>query len=93
MITAEVYSRNPMAAWTEFEDKTFVISAEDSTLHELNATGAFIWQQMESKLTKKELAERVASEFDVTPEQVLADVDDFISALVNKNLVRKETGE
>ncbi len=93
MVGVEVYSRNPMAAWTEFEDKTFVISAEDSTLHELNSTGAFIWQEMEARLSRQEIADRLVSQFEVTAEQALADVDEFVAVLVSKGLLKKESGE
>lgn len=89
----ELYTRNPRTAWTEFEDKTFVISADDSTLHELNTTGTFIWRQAEQRVSKDEIATRLSKEFDVDPEQALTDVDQFVGQLLSKGLLQTDAGK
>lgn len=89
----ELYTRNPLTAWTEFEDKTFVISAVDSTLHELNTTATFIWHQAEQKVSTSEIATRLAREFEVGTAEAQADVDQFIGELVRKGLLQRESSE
>lgn len=53
-----------------------------------NETGAYIWELLLSEKTKDELLRSVLSEFEgASPEEVSADLDDFISALKENNIL------
>ncbi|MBR2929896.1 MAG: PqqD family protein [Clostridia bacterium] len=47
----------------------------------LNETGSMIWRLLEEGATRDELANAVISEYEVSAEEALADVDKFIAKL------------
>lgn len=47
----------------------------------LNELGAFIWDALDSASTSTLLQEKILAEFDVTPEQLQADLEKFIPEL------------
>ena len=79
--------QNPLLAWREIEGEVVIISPEDSFLHELNATASFIWKQLDGERTAPEIAELVATEYDVTPRVASADTEELVSQLEAKGLL------
>ncbi|MBO5734175.1 MAG: PqqD family protein [Clostridia bacterium] len=53
----------------------------------LNETGAFLWQQLESEKNIYELADALAAEYDVTPDEVIGDVVEFADMLKTHNFL------
>jgi hypothetical protein len=47
----------------------------------LNDTGRFIWQQLGTATTPERIADALAEEYEVTPEDALTDVNEFIAEL------------
>ena len=47
----------------------------------LNETGAFLWKQLETPKTHEELVLSLSQEYEVSPDDVDGDVDDFIKLL------------
>ena len=64
------------------EGQAVVIVMDEQKLHTLNDVGTFVWTQAEERLQVSDLAERVASEYEVTSEQALTDVLAFADELV-----------
>lgn len=81
------FLRNPMVAWSELAGSLMVMSPEDSVLHELNETAGFLWRHAEQPVTAAELAQKLASTYEVTPETARADTDAFLDELVQKKLL------
>jgi Coenzyme PQQ synthesis protein D (PqqD) len=52
----------------------------------LNATGVFVWEQMESELSVADLSAAVAGEFSIDPDAAAADVVTFLSSLLERKL-------
>ena len=50
----------------------------------LNPVGATIWKQLEQNATHQQMLNAILDEFDVTPEQASADLDEFLQ-LLQKN--------
>lgn len=46
-----------------------------------NDVGAFIVEQLQKNLTKRELLEKVLDEFEIEPETAVTDIDEFILQL------------
>lgn len=68
----------------------------DSVIHELeNATAVYLWERLHEAgaagTTAAALAERLAGEFTVTPDDALRDVLDFVGVLRDRGLVRSAT--
>lgn len=53
----------------------------------LNDTGAFIWQQLQKPCTAEEIVAALLAEYDVPADVAKADVDTYIAALREKNLL------
>jgi predicted transcriptional regulator len=85
--------KNPILAWREIEGETVIISPEESVMHELNSTGSFIWNQIDGQRTAGEIAELLASEYEVSPETALADTRELLDQLAAKKLVATDNSE
>lgn len=55
-----------------------------------NAIGARIWQLVEARLDRVEIASRLAAEYDVSVERAQHDVTAFVTALEARGLVVAE---
>lgn len=53
----------------------------------MNAVGTAIWRHIDGVATARDLARRLCDEFDVTPEEALADVTGFLGLLASKGLL------
>lgn len=77
--------------FTDLDDGSAVLLHLDNKFYySLNATGSFMWQQIEKSagsITVAKLAEALCQHFDVTPEQARADVKEFIEDLAKEGLV------
>jgi hypothetical protein len=52
----------------------------------LNATGAFIWEQLDGQRPVRDLGAAVAKAFGADPDAATADVMGFLSSLLERNL-------
>ena len=86
-------AHHPNAAWREIDGEVVIISPEDSVLHELNETASFIWKQATGELTGRQIAERLAEEYDVEPSAALADAAELLDHLERKNLLVPTEGK
>jgi hypothetical protein len=55
-----------------------------------NPIGARIWQFIEQRCTRVEIAQRLAADYDIPIERAHRDVRGFIDALTMRGLVREE---
>ena len=55
----------------------------------LNESGAFLWRQMEQRITREALAQALTGEYDVSLEEALADVDAFLATLEPVGCIEK----
>lgn len=83
--------KNPILAWREIAGETVIISPEESIMHQLNATGSYIWNQIDGRRSAEEIAELLAGEYDVSLETALADIRELLEQLAAKKLVTTET--
>lgn len=56
-------------------------AAEFRGMINLNETGAVLWQALEQGADRAALAAALTAEYDVSGQQALADVDDFLETL------------
>ncbi len=52
-----------------------------------NETGAFIWKKLEENLSNDQIAKALTLEYNVTHQQALADVEEFVAYLKEKNII------
>ena len=70
-------------------DECVLIPVGDTALHfngliSLNPVAEVIWNKLQQDTTREDLLAAILEEFDVSPEQASADLDDFL-ALLRKN--------
>ena len=71
---------------TEFEervveDEMVVMDKESEQIHQLNQTASFIWQLCDGEHDRKQIAEELATAFDVDAETAEADVAETLNKL------------
>lgn len=77
----------PDLAEKTVDGELFILNRADSEIHFLNETAAFLWRNLRENRTRERLAGRLSAEFDVSEQQALSDVDDFLRSVVDKKLV------
>jgi coenzyme PQQ biosynthesis protein PqqD len=77
-------TRDENVAWRIIGDEAVLLSAEDSSVHSLDAVGTRIWELCDGEKTVSEIVDQVVSEFDVDRETAEKDVVEFIEELMNK---------
>ena len=53
----------------------------------LNESGAFLWQSLETDITKEQLLEAMLKEYNVDSQTATADIDEFLSKLREADLL------
>lgn len=91
MATLKMLRRNNSLIWSYLDDEIILVDHKTGYLHELNATGAFIWGMLESYKTKDELIETLYNEFssDVDLDVLRTEVEEFILQLITKNVIEE----
>jgi hypothetical protein len=79
--------RNPHLAWRQIEGEIVIISPEDSQVHELNETAAFVWMHADGASSVEEIADALTTEFDVAREAARADISELVGQLAEKRLL------
>ncbi len=69
------------------DGQAVVVLADTGRVNILNEVGTRIWELMDGTRTVRELAEVLASEFEVTREAALEDTRAFVQELVARNAV------
>jgi hypothetical protein len=81
------WQKNPILAWREIDGEIVIVSPGDSVLHELNETGSFIWKQLDGRRQAAEIAADLATEYDVSVEDALRDIDTLLGELASRQLL------
>jgi hypothetical protein len=59
------------------------------SIYNLNEVGGFIWERIDGRTGVSQIAEAVAGEFEVTPEEAGRDTLDFIGALEGAGMIQR----
>jgi hypothetical protein len=62
-------------------------------VYTLNEVGSFIWHRIDGRTRPDAIARALSEEFDVTVEQALQDVREFVDTLLSRGLVQLAAGE
>ncbi|WP_394700143.1 PqqD family protein [uncultured Parasphingorhabdus sp.] len=95
MDPATTICRNPEIMFTELGDKTMTMNIETGNYHELNSIGSAIWREIEQPVQIDLLRDRLCNRYDVSPEQCLSEMSDFLTELSALQMVvvgKEQTG-
>lgn len=86
------YEPDPRVNFTRFDEgEGVLLHLETRSYYTLNATGVFIWEQLElGRHTIEELIEALVDSYEVSPEEAARQVRAFLEALEREGLVRRQ---
>jgi len=58
-----------------------------SAMITLNETGAFLWNLLSDEISIEELADAMCSEYEISKEEAVSDVTEFVETLKNKKVL------
>jgi len=65
-----------------------LVSLQTNRIFELNRTGARFWELMQSESDRGRIEQRLLEEFEVSKDELSAEVDQLIESLADEELVR-----
>jgi len=88
------YLRNPDFIFRKIVEEMILVPihediADMNSIYTLNEVGCYLWEKLAEPITIGELKKAVLEEYDVPPEQVSVDVDQFLSDLSAFGAVQK----
>jgi endonuclease/exonuclease/phosphatase family metal-dependent hydrolase len=83
------YEPVPEVSFTRFDEgEGILLHLTTKAYYTLNATGVFIWEQLEQKRRSvAEVVEALLAHFDVSPQQAQQQVEAFLEELARQGLV------
>jgi hypothetical protein len=67
---------------------TVLVHLKTNRIFELSKTAGRFWELLQSERDRRQIEEKLLSEFDVSEQELAAEVDDLISSLADEDLVR-----
>jgi hypothetical protein len=74
---------------TKSPDGAVLLDIEQGICFSLNPVGLKIWELLKQGQSADQVADKLADEFPVSRQQILADTQEFIRALEAKHLIRR----
>ena len=83
----QCYCRNENLVFRRIDDETILVPIKDNVgdmgnIYILNEIGAFIWEQLDGEGNLKALKNKILDEYEVSPEEAEADLNEFINDLI-----------
>ena len=75
---------------TELDQETVLMSIDAGAYYGLEGPARSIWEILETPLTFSALVDRLVEEYQVSPETCAADLEGFLSEMVQEGLLRVE---
>jgi Coenzyme PQQ synthesis protein D (PqqD) len=69
------------------DDQAVVVLADSGEVNVFNAVGTRIWELVDGTRTVQQIADAIHSEYQVTPQDALRDVQEFVGKLVEANAI------
>lgn len=88
-----VYAKNDAFVYREIAGEAILVPIHGQVVDEaavltLNEVGATIWGLIDGKRTLKEVQQLVLQEYEAEPEQVQADLEEFVQSLASVEALR-----
>ncbi|OGW51716.1 MAG: hypothetical protein A2Y81_09590 [Nitrospirae bacterium RBG_13_43_8] len=81
------YQKNPSVSCTQLEDGAVLLNLDTKYYYTLNSTGLRIWQIMDESKDPLEIAQRLATEYEVDKEKAKASVVKLMEELEQEGLI------
>ena len=92
-LVARRYQRNPSVVYREIAGEAILVPihrqvTDMQSIYTMNSVGAAIWNLLDGERTLVEIRDALLVEYDVRPEDLAEDLDEFIAQLVSVGAVR-----
>lgn len=88
-----IITRNKDVVFNKLDDEIIMMSAKKGDYYGLDSIGAIIWQHIENPITFEKLIFILLEEFDVTEQECLLDVTEFILSLEKNEIINLQKAE
>lgn len=82
-----ILSRHPEAADSRVGDETVILHLGSGTYFGLDPVGSRIWELLDTPLSVAVLFEGLISEFDVSPDELAKDMDQFLAQMLENGIL------
>lgn len=82
-----VLTKNPDAACRVYDGQAMIVLPGHSEVNVLNAIGSFIWNGIDGRRTLGEIVQQLLNEYDISREQAVADLEEFVASLREHGMV------
>jgi len=73
--------RHPHATGRAYPEEGLIVHSEKGKYHITNAVGGRVWELIDGTRTIEEIAGIIENEYDVSLEQAVSDVEEFVAEL------------
>ncbi len=80
--------RADKVVWRALDDEVVGLDLEASRYFRLNASGAFLWQQVSEAKTQDQLIDALVETYGIGRDQATRDVHDFVSMLSDRQFLQ-----
>jgi Coenzyme PQQ synthesis protein D (PqqD) len=82
----QVFRKNENFVFRQIDDETILVPIKNNvgdmgSIYNLNEVGAFVWEHLDGEKTLSDIKNKIAVEFEVTPEAAEADLMEFVDQL------------
>lgn len=81
------FRRNPDLLFSDMDGETVMMSIQNGEYYGLDEVGSRIWQLLEKPESAETLTEKLIEDYEVTRENCLSDVMEFLNILAEKHLI------
>jgi hypothetical protein len=90
------YRRNENFVYRKIENETILVPIKDNvgdmgSIYNLNEVAAFIWERLDGEKRLLDIENMIVDEFQVSPEQAMADLREFVSRLMEIDAILERT--
>jgi hypothetical protein len=75
---------------TEIDEETILMSIDAGAYYGLKGTAQIIWEKLETPMSFSVLVEALVREYQITPEDCVADLVGFLAEMEREGLLRVE---
>ncbi|MEO7691237.1 MAG: PqqD family protein [Sphingomonas sp.] len=76
--------------WQDVDGELALFDERDDRYHVLNGTAAMIWRGVAAGMERSVLIDQIATDFQVKPGEIIADIDAFIGAATAQGLLLRK---
>ena len=82
-----VLTKSPDAAHRTYDGQATIVLPSRAQVSVLNEIGSAVWERIDGRRTLADILDGILEEYDITREQALGDLEQFVSALREQGMV------